>query len=82
MKFGPFYAAAGTGELLIVDRAPWQLELLRLSGGTLVSAGVSTTAGGAAVASRLLPFTFRLVAGQPRPRIEVASTEGEKSWLA
>ena len=32
-----FYASVATRELLIVDRAPWQLELFRLIDGVLVS---------------------------------------------
>jgi len=37
-----FYANVGTQELLIVDRDPWSLEMLRLDGVVLGSAGVSS----------------------------------------
>jgi hypothetical protein len=71
-----FYAAVGTRELLIVDRDPWRLELLRLEGERLASVGVSTIDGDQEVASTVLPFTFRLVAGESRPRIAVRHESG------
>jgi Uma2 family endonuclease len=37
-----FYASIGTRELLVIDRKPWQLELLRLARKTLKPAGIST----------------------------------------
>ena len=77
----PFYEEIGTRELLIVDRDPWQLELLRLQACKLVSVGTSTTDGSAAVASEVLPLSFRLVEGEKRPKIDVRHTDGEKTWL-
>ena len=38
----PFYSSVGVGELLLIDRQPWSLELFRLQGGELVSCGRST----------------------------------------
>jgi Uma2 family endonuclease len=72
-----FYAAVGTRELLIVDRDSWRLALLRLAEGSLVSVGDSTVEGGEEVASAVLPFTFRLVAGESRPRIAVRHESGQ-----
>ncbi|MGL4513450.1 MAG: Uma2 family endonuclease [Lacipirellulaceae bacterium] len=74
-----FYAAVGTRELLIVDRDPWRLELLRLDGSRLVLIGVSTVKDGGEVASAVLPFTFRLVAGEHRPWITVRHESGQ-AW--
>lgn len=67
----PFYAAVGTREALVIDRDPWQLELYQLAGGVLAPAGTSSIAAPAVLTSGVLPLTFRLVAGQPRPQIEV-----------
>jgi Uma2 family endonuclease len=77
----PFYAKIGTREMLIIDRDPWMLELLRLHDGELKSDGQSEASNQRTLVSQVIPFTFRLVAGVPRPRIEVASTENDKTWM-
>jgi hypothetical protein len=66
-----FYAQVNTREVLIINRGPWAIELHQLRGGKLVLAGRSDLANPAVLASSVLPLTFRLVAGQARPRIEV-----------
>lgn len=76
-----FYGNVGTRELLIVDRNPWQLELFRLNGDKLVSAGVSTEGGEGVLAATVLPFTFRLISGDERPQIDVRHSASEKSWV-
>lgn len=75
-----FYGKVGTRELLIVDRDPWQLELYRLDGQTMKIAGVSTLDEGQTLTSRVLPFTLRLLAGTPRPRLEMADTRSDRRW--
>ncbi|MEX1098351.1 MAG: Uma2 family endonuclease [Planctomycetales bacterium] len=75
-----FYAKVGTRELLIVDRDPWALELYRLDDGVLKSAGRSTVAAAAVLESEVVPLTFRLVAGDSRPRIEIAHAAGDGRW--
>jgi Uma2 family endonuclease len=75
-----FYAKVRTGELLIVDREPWQLELLRLDGGELKSVGVSTIDSGHELRSAVLPLIFRLTSGETRPTIQVAHPVDEKTW--
>jgi len=78
-----FYAQIGTKELLIVDRFPWALELYRLGAAkTLDLVGRSTVERPDVLASQVLPLSFRLVAGEKRPRIAVAHTDGVQSWLA
>ena len=77
----PFYESVGTRELLIIDRDPWQLELFRLKGKKLVSAGECALDAAQPLASTVLPFTFRLVAGEERPQIEVTHTKDNQSWL-
>lgn len=78
-----FYAKVGTRELLIVDRYPWALELYRLGdAGTLDLVGRSTPEQPDALASRVLPLSFRLAAGADRPRIAVAHADGDQAWSA
>ena len=77
----PFYAKVGTRELLVIDRAPWSLELFRLQGETLESVGRSTADDSNPLASEVVPLVFRLVPGEPRPRVEIARDEGGEPWL-
>ena len=77
----PFYAKVGTRELLVIDRSPWSLELFRLRGETLESVGTSTADDSNPLASAVLPLSFRLMPGEPRPRIEVARVEEGAPWL-
>jgi Uma2 family endonuclease len=79
----PFYARVGTRELLLIDRAPWALELYRLEGDAMVRAGTSTLDRPDAIASAVLPLSFRLVAGEVadrRPRIEVRHAIDGRAW--
>ena len=75
-----FYAKVGVRELLVVDRDPWQLELYRLADGALGLAGASTVGAPAALATGVLPLTFRLEAGGDRPRIVVERADGAGRW--
>jgi Uma2 family endonuclease len=76
----PFYGKVATRELLIVDRHPWSVELLRLSGKKLKSVGVSSGKRGRFLESRVLPLRFRLLAGKVRPTIEVVRSSDSKTW--
>ena len=76
----PFYAAVGVRELLVVDRDPWRLELYRLIDQQLSLAGTSELPAGQPLNSEILPFTFRLVTGDGRPRIHVVYVAGENEW--
>lgn len=78
----PFYAKIGTRELLVIDRDPWGLELYQLQGNTLVSAGRSDAANPAVLASGVLPLTFQLREGTPRPAIVVTHTQSGQTWTA
>jgi Uma2 family endonuclease len=78
----PFYAGVGTRELLIIDRDPWALELLRLDGDQLVPAGRSTLDDPRTIASAVVPLTFRLEPGTPRPRLVVAQPDAGRAWTA
>jgi len=76
-----FYAGIGVRELLVVDRDPWGLELYRLADGALDPAGRSTSEEPEVLSSTVLPLTFRLAPGAPRPQIEVAWADGGQTWL-
>lgn len=75
-----FYEKVGIRELLIVDRHPWELDLLRLHEGKLKSVGTFTVKNGNTLTSNVIPFTFRLEPGNPRPAIVVGHTESEQTW--
>lgn len=77
-----FYAKVKTRELLIVDRDPWAVELYQLRRGKLVSAGMSDAATSAVLASGVLPLTFQLRAGTPRPTILLTHTGTGQTWTA
>jgi Uma2 family endonuclease len=77
----PFYAQVGTRELLIVDRDPWAIELLRLENGQLVSMGRSTAEDSHVLESAVVPLTFRLEPGEPRPRLVVDQPASGRSWV-
>jgi Uma2 family endonuclease len=76
-----FYASVGVRELLILDRKPWRLELYRLKDGELRLVGTSTPKQPNAVASQVLPLTFALRAGKPRPRVVVTKDDRSQSWV-
>lgn len=78
-----FYAKVETRELLVIDRDPWRMELFRLTGGELASVGVSEITGeqpGTTLASETVPFTWRLVPGRDRPKIEMTGIESGQAW--
>ncbi|MAT68614.1 MAG: hypothetical protein CMJ58_03745 [Planctomycetaceae bacterium] len=73
-----FYAEVGTRELLIVDREPWRLELLKFANGKTTGSAVATV-GDTAIASVALPLTFGLEAGSDRPVVVVTHSDG-RAW--
>jgi len=78
----PFYARLGVRELLIVDRQPWALKLYRLRESALELIGESTLQQADLLTSAVLPLRFQLVAGQPRPQIEIIHVETGQHWPA
>jgi hypothetical protein len=76
-----FYAKVGVRELLLVDRDPWALEFYQLVGNQLQLQAKCTLAAPVVIKSSLIPLTFQLVAGNPRPRIKVTDTDGKQTWL-
>jgi Uma2 family endonuclease len=75
-----FYAKVGMRELLIVDRDPWSLELLRLKGKKLTLVDVASVKKKSALRSAVLPLSFRLKTGKHRPVIEVVRTTDGRTW--
>jgi len=77
----PFYSRLGVLELLVVDRESWTLELYRWKDGQLQSVGKSTGDAAEVLGSETIPLKFRLVAGAPRPQIEVTHSQSDRRWL-
>ena len=77
-----FYAKVGVRELLLVDRKPWALELYRLRDGVLVLVGKSDLDQPNVLVSEVVPLTFQLAAGDPRPTIEMVHADGVQRWSA
>ena len=78
----PFYASVNTRELLVIDRDPWSLDLYRLRDGKLASCGKLDAGATDLLPSEVLPLSFRLIAGSPRPIIEVRHRETGQVWSA
>jgi Uma2 family endonuclease len=74
----PFYQWLGVREVLLVDRAPWRLELYRREAGRL---GQSEPGSGNVLAGVAVALTFELMAGEPRPRIRVVHAASDREWL-
>jgi Uma2 family endonuclease len=77
-----FYAKIGMKELLLVDRKKWALELYRLQDGVLALVGKSELANPLILASQVVPLSFQLQAGEPRPTILMTHSDGVQRWVA
>ena len=78
-----FYASVGTRELIVVDRAPWAIELYRLNAASQLSLVGRTEIDTATVLeTESVPLRWRLVPGPDRPLLEATVLDGSKSWLA
>jgi Uma2 family endonuclease len=78
----PFYSKIGVRELLLVDRKPWRLVLYRHDGEKLMLTGSCESVEAMPLECNVLPFTFRLVAAEERPRIELRHKTDGRTWLA
>lgn len=76
-----FYTKLGVGELLIINRKPWSLELHRVEDDGQVTVATSDFQTATLLTSAKLPLTFRLATGDARPNIEVAHSDTGKTWL-
>jgi Uma2 family endonuclease len=77
----PFYGQIGVREVMIIDRDPWCLELYRLEESELRLVGQSRLDESAELKSEVVPLSFRLLPGQPRPQIEVTHRDGVQRWI-
>ena len=75
-----FYAQLGVREVLVVDRAPWSLDLYRLDASALACVTRLTPGDGQAATSQIVPLTFQLVAAEPRPKILIAHHDSRQRW--
>ena len=75
-----FYARVKVEELLIIDRAPWRLELYRLEQDALRKVGDSTLKAPTALTSRVVPLSLRMCTGAERPIIEVSTVPPGRAW--
>ena len=76
-----FYARIGTREVLIVDRDPWRLELYQLRRGRMRLRGAVAPGDTDGLTSSVVPITFELVRGRPRPRVKIVHTESGQEWV-
>ena len=76
-----FYASVGVRELLIIDRAPWKLELYRLETGRLVLDGTSVAESSELLHSQVVPLSYQLIPGGARPSIVVTHNDGVRRWI-
>ena len=77
-----FYAGVQTRELLIIDRNPWKLSLLRLVDQQLVIVGTSTLEAPTEMPSQVVPASFRLIPrASQKPAIEVRNLEDGRVWI-
>jgi Uma2 family endonuclease len=76
-----FYADVQTREVLIIDRDPWKLSLLRLANKQLDVVATATIED-PLITSEVIPATFRLVERpEKKPLIEVRHTRDDRTWL-
>lgn len=76
----PFYEKVGTREVLVIDRDPWKLELYKLVEGKLNLIGTAKPGNGKPLPSDVLPVTFSLKAGDPRPKLVVRKVGSSEEW--
>ncbi len=79
-----FYASVKTGELLLIDREPWQLELYRLEGTRLQKVAVGIP-GGDIVVSNTTGLQFELrrdddADADDRPLLIVGDGKSGRTW--
>jgi Uma2 family endonuclease len=76
-----FYSSIGVRELLLVDRDPWNVDLYRSTAKKLELVSRSDARTSSTIKSEIVPVSFRLVPGEPRPRIEITHHDGKQRWL-
>jgi Uma2 family endonuclease len=77
-----FYGKIGVRELLLVDRYPWAIELYRGAGEVMNLVGRLEPDADEVLKSEVLPLSFRLIGGEPRPRIKITHHDDDRQWSA
>ncbi|MGD0897800.1 MAG: Uma2 family endonuclease [Thermoguttaceae bacterium] len=77
----PFYSRLGVRELLVVNRQSWTIEIYRRKEGSLEKVGESRPDRSGVLTSEVVPLAFRLLPGDPRPKIEVAHGGTSQRWV-
>ena len=77
----PFYSRLGVRELLVVNRQSWTIELYRRREGSLQKAGESRPERSDVLTSETVPLRFRLLPGDPRPKIEITHPASRQEWV-
>ena len=77
----PFHAKVGTRELLLIDREPWRLTLLRLANGAMTEVSKSTLDGGDVLASRIVPLRFQLCQRDDGSVLEIHHHDAKQEWF-
>ena len=76
-----FYAKVNTRELLIIDRNPWVITLLRLKDGELREVGTSSLESQATFESATVPLSFQMVSSENgNPEIAVKHLRDDRIW--
>jgi Uma2 family endonuclease len=75
-----FCETVRTRELLIINRDPWALELLRRQGERLVMVGQATLDNPLELRAESLSLTFELLSASPRPGIRVNNHVSGQEW--
>ena len=75
-----FYQKVGVREMLLVDRYPWRLELYRNREGEWIDAGSLALGDSDRIVSEVLPVSFRLIALNTGPKIEVTHSTDGRVW--
>ena len=75
-----FYADVATRELLIIDRAPWQLELYRNDASVMNLVTTASPDSKAPIYSEVVCLNFDLIAGTKRPRTHVVHSDSGREW--
>jgi hypothetical protein len=75
------YASIGTKEVLLIERDPWKFERYDIKRGRLRMTGVAYPGHTYALGSEVLPLTFALLRGRPRPKIRVTNVETGQQWV-
>lgn len=76
----PFYAQVGVRELIVIEREPWAVVLLRLTGSELVEIGRSTIDDPKLLVSQVVPLNWRLQSEGGKPALQVSHQDGTQNW--